>query len=112
MGGLSEWLIIVIIIVVLSMTGMWPQVVRAIRELRGENLDENRSVHTHQREPENLDLCFRLLGISSTSNWDEIERAYRQKAKVHHPDRGGDADAMRALNEAYNTLKKYRRNQN
>ena len=53
-----------------------------------------------------LEVCYRILGVSSTASWDEIQQAYRRKAKVHHPDRGGDGDAMRALNEAFSLLKR------
>ena len=41
--------------------------------------------------------------------WPEIEKAYRTKAKIHHPDRGGDEDAMRLLNEVYARLKSVKR---
>ena len=47
------------------------------------------------------DLCYKIMGLSSTASWQEVERAYRSKAKVHHPDHGGDEDTMRALNDAY-----------
>ncbi len=54
-------------------------------------------------------MCYRLLGVSPSARWEEVERAYRRKAKIHHPDLGGDEDAMRALNEAYSVLKRLRR---
>jgi len=34
-----------------------------------------------------------------------IREAYRQQALAHHPDTGGDPEAMRRLNEAYQLLK-------
>jgi hypothetical protein len=36
---------------------------------------------------------------------DQIREAYRDQALNHHPDAGGNADAMRRLNEAYQLLK-------
>ena len=53
-----------------------------------------------------LELSYRILGVAPSASWDEIVKAYRRKAKVHHPDRGGDEDAMRALNEAFSLLKR------
>ena len=35
----------------------------------------------------------------------QIREAYRQLALAHHPDTGGDPEAMRRLNEAYQLLK-------
>jgi DnaJ-class molecular chaperone len=55
-----------------------------------------------------LELSYRILGVAPSASWDEIVKAYRRKAKVHHPDRGGDEDAMRALNEAFSLLKRAR----
>ena len=105
MPGIQEFLIIIGVIVVLSATGLWPVVMRGLRELRGEHVEESAS-HPHRRDDD--EVCFRLLGISPSAPWEDVERAYRAKAKVHHPDRGGDEDAMRALNEAYHRIKKLR----
>lgn len=101
--GINELIFLMLIIVILSGTGLWPAVVRGLRELRGEHV-EPPSTQTY----ENMDLCFKILGISPSSPWEDVERAYRLKAKVHHPDHGGDEDAMRALNDAYRRIKKSR----
>lgn len=93
-----------IIIIVLSATGLWPVIIRGLRELRGERFDDEPSQTTGD-----LDMCYRMLGISPSAQWEEIERAYRKKAKLHHPDVGGDGDTMRALNEAYSRIKKLRK---
>ena len=103
MMKLSELVTLIILILVLSRTGLWPAVIRGLRELRGERVDEPRSA-----PPDNAEVCFKLLGISPSARWEDVERAYRQKAKIHHPDHGGDEDTMRALNEAYAQIKKLR----
>lgn len=41
-----------------------------------------------------------VLGIEETASADEINAAYRDRAKQFHPDRGGRADLMAALNAA------------
>jgi hypothetical protein len=99
---LQELILLILVIGVLTSTGLWPTIIRAIRELRGER------VNAAPETPTNVDICFKMLGISPSASWDEIESAYRQKAKIHHPDHGGDGDAMRALNEAYAQIKRSR----
>lgn len=41
-----------------------------------------------------------ILGVKAGSSREEVERAFRQKAKVLHPDAGGSSDAMATLNDA------------
>jgi hypothetical protein len=110
MPGIQEFLIIVLVIIVLSVTGLWPVVIRALRELRGEHVETPGSQSQASRTPStaNVDIVFQMLGLSPSATWEEIERAYRQKAKAHHPDLGGDEDFMRALNEGYQRIKKAR----
>ena len=43
---------------------------------------------------------FERLGVAMTANKNEIETAYRERAKTLHPDKGGDKAAMQALNKA------------
>jgi hypothetical protein len=103
--GFQEFMTFVVIIVILNITGLWDVVMRGIRELRGERVDPPPSVNSSKGD---VELSFRLLGLSPSAQWEEVERAYRQKAKIHHPDRGGDEDTMRALNEAYALIKRTR----
>ena len=100
--GLQELIIVIIVIGVLSTTGLWPRIVQGLRELRGDVPDGGVSPH-------DLDMCYKILGLSPSSTWNEIEQAYRRKAQVHHPDKGGDEDAMRVLNDVYSKLKKVHR---
>jgi DnaJ-domain-containing protein 1 len=107
MGGmfsvshLGELIILLFLIGLLSGTDLWPRIIRGLRELRGDALPPEPA-----RRGEDLDVSYKLLGVSPSSRWEDVERAYRQKAKIHHPDRGGDEDAMRALNEAYERIRK------
>lgn len=47
---------------------------------------------------------YSVLGAGETASQDEIERLYKRLARRHHPDRGGDAEEMKAINEAYHVL--------
>jgi len=48
---------------------------------------------------------YGILGASESSSRQDIERLYKQRAARHHPDRGGNEEAMKSLNEAYGVLK-------
>jgi hypothetical protein len=49
---------------------------------------------------------YEVLGVAPGAPTSEVRRAYVALARRHHPDRdGGDADAMRAVNEAWATLR-------
>jgi len=51
--------------------------------------------------------AFATLGLPLAASLDEIKNAYRRKAVVHHPDRGGDHASMVKLNAAYETALEY-----
>lgn len=44
--------------------------------------------------------AFDLLGLPRDATADQVRLARRELARRHHPDRGGDADRMRVVNEA------------
>ncbi|HEX6733061.1 MAG TPA: DnaJ domain-containing protein [Pyrinomonadaceae bacterium] len=48
---------------------------------------------------------YHVLGVSEDASRAEIDRQYRREAHKHHPDRGGNEERMKALNEAYGVLK-------
>jgi len=48
---------------------------------------------------------YSILGVTKNSTPDEIKKAYRKLVKDHHPDRGGDAEQFKKINEAYEVLK-------
>lgn len=47
---------------------------------------------------------YSTLGISKDATPEEIKKAYRRLASKHHPDKGGDADEFRKIQEAYEIL--------
>ena len=47
---------------------------------------------------------YSILGAEESASREEIERHYKRLARRHHPDRGGDVEEMKALNEAWRVL--------
>ena len=48
---------------------------------------------------------YSILGVPRTASPEELKRAYKKKSMQHHPDRGGNEDEFKKVNEAYSTLK-------
>ncbi len=49
---------------------------------------------------------YEVLGVGPAAPTSEVRRAYVSLARRHHPDRaGGDDEAMRAINDAWATLR-------
>eukprot|EP00210_Caulerpa_lentillifera_P002963 g2829.t1 len=48
---------------------------------------------------------YETLGISRSANSSQIRTAFKQLARRMHPDKGGDPEKFKALNEAYEVLK-------
>ncbi|MDP3770045.1 MAG: molecular chaperone DnaJ [Candidatus Sungbacteria bacterium] len=47
---------------------------------------------------------YKLLGVARNATKEEIKKAYRELAHKYHPDKGGDADRFKEINEAYQVL--------
>jgi molecular chaperone DnaJ len=49
---------------------------------------------------------YEVLGVSKDASADEIKKAFRRLAVLHHPDKeGGDETKFKEINEAYEVLK-------
>ena len=48
---------------------------------------------------------YGVLGVDKDATARDIDRQYRRQAAKHHPDRGGNEEQMKSLNEAYGVLK-------
>jgi hypothetical protein len=61
----------------------------------GKAAVEARGANNHRPD------CARVLGLAWPCGEAEIRRAYRRQARELHPDAGGDAEAFKALQAAY-----------
>jgi len=48
---------------------------------------------------------YEVLGVKKDASADEIKKAFRKAAIEHHPDRGGNEEKFKEINEAYEVLK-------
>jgi molecular chaperone DnaJ len=49
---------------------------------------------------------YEVLGVPKSASADELKKAFRREAVLHHPDKeGGNEDKFKELNEAYDVLK-------
>lgn len=51
-----------------------------------------------------MENYYEILGVTENSTQEEIKKAYRQKSKEYHPDKGGDENIFKKINEAYSIL--------
>ena len=47
-----------------------------------------------------------LLGVDSKASSEDIKKAFRAKAMIHHPDKGGDEETFKKMSEAHDILQK------
>jgi DnaJ-class molecular chaperone len=59
-----------------------------------------------KKDDRNTDMTdhYETLGVERGASIDEIKKAYRKLAMKHHPDRGGDAEKFKAINQAHEIL--------
>jgi len=49
-------------------------------------------------------VLYKTLGVEQKATAVEIKKAYRNLARKHHPDRGGDAEIFKKIQSAYDVL--------
>lgn len=74
------------------------------RAAAGFRLDQDRQSRARQmarRSGMNLKCAYDILCLDYPCTVDEIKVAYRHMARLYHPDLGGDEEAMKDVNVAY-----------
>jgi curved DNA-binding protein CbpA len=51
-----------------------------------------------------MEDLYAILGVDKNATPKEIKSAYKDKAKRHHPDKGGDEELFKKIKEAYDVL--------
>ena len=50
----------------------------------------------------NRNECFKILNIdNNNASIDEINKAYKKLALIHHPDKGGELEKFNKIKQAY-----------
>jgi hypothetical protein len=81
------------------------------RENQRKKERENQRKKERENRREQGSLLFRssnpfiILGIPSTSTKGQIRKAYYNLAKIHHPDKGGNPEIFKKVNNAYSSIK-------
>lgn len=47
---------------------------------------------------------YKILGVKPDADLETIKAAYKEKAKQHHPDAGGESEEFRKIKQAYDLL--------
>ncbi len=55
--------------------------------------------------PVNNEKYYELLGVDKSATPHEIKKAHRKLALKHHPDKGGDSEKFKEINQAYEVLR-------
>ena len=47
---------------------------------------------------------YNVLGVSKSASEKDLKNAFKKKAMQYHPDKGGDPEKFKQINEAYQNL--------
>mmetsp|Transcript_35729 Transcript_35729/g.91207 ORF Transcript_35729/g.91207 Transcript_35729/m.91207 type:complete len:433 (+) Transcript_35729:129-1427(+) len=58
-----------------------------------------------QRQKSDNTKYYEILGVDRNASAADLKKAHRKAAMKHHPDKGGDAETFRNINQVYDVLK-------
>ena len=95
------------------------KLIRIIKKQKEEQKEKLKKEHDIRRKEyenklkvlnENDIDPYKILEVSKKSSMNEIKNAYKRKAKIYHPDRGGNKQQFQIITMAFMTLiEKYKR---
>jgi hypothetical protein len=71
------------------------------------DFDDGDEAQVADTDAERVDWAFSVLGLQKDSSEQDINKAFRELALKHHPDRGGDQQDFSRLQEAKEVAVKY-----
>lgn len=78
--------------------------IMGVRNVAGFAPPRESRVHVERPIDNPLQEFYDLLGVSTDANLDDVKKAYRRKARKHHPDTDkspGATERMQQINDAY-----------
>ena len=75
------------------------------RSGRSYGSDRNKSDPFSRRRPPPIEEDFETIGSRRGVTFDEARQAYKDAARKHHPDQGGDPEVMKRVNAAWERIK-------
>lgn len=80
-------------------------------EMPGTALGRRLPFETADPEPtpdqSGVSAAYDRLGLSAEADPEAVESAYRERIKTAHPDNGGDEEAFKSVQSAYETAKRH-----
>ena len=76
------------------------------RDGRTYTNDRNKSDPFSRRRPPPIEEDFETIGTKPGASYDEARRAYKDAARKHHPDAGGDPEVMKRVNAAWDRVRR------
>ena len=68
----------------------------------GNPFEEDFKSQREEVQEENVN--YSVLGLKRSASDEDIKQAFREKALITHPDKGGDPEEFRKVREAYENL--------
>jgi hypothetical protein len=78
--------------------------IMGVRNVAGFNPPREQKVHVERPIDHPMQMFYDVLGVALDASLDDIKRAYRRKARKHHPDTDktpGATERMQQINDAY-----------
>ena len=76
------------------------------RDGRSYSSDRNKSDPFSSRRPPPIEEDFEAVGSKRGVPFEEARQAYKDAARKHHPDAGGDPEVMKRINAAWERIKR------